>query len=89
MRSTAHSLRLAGAAIFLFASVAPALAADTTERAPSDAAATDNGAAPAAKPADKKANGERKICRTEVASESRLGAKKICMTAAQWRAHQG
>ena len=89
MRSSANSLRLAGAAILLFASSAPVLAADTTERAPSDAAATaDTGAAPAAK-ADKKAKGERKICRTEIASESRLGAKKICMTAAEWRAREG
>lgn len=88
MRSTASSLRLAGAAVLLFASVAPALAADTTERSPSEAAATDNGAAPAAAEPAKPIK-ERKICRTEAASESRLGAKKICMTAAEWRRRQG
>jgi hypothetical protein len=88
MRSSATKLRLAGAAILLFASVAPALAADTSERTPSDAAATENGAAPAAKPAAKPAKAERKICKTEAQSESRLGGKKICLTAAQWRARQ-
>ncbi|HEY5722332.1 MAG TPA: hypothetical protein VIT45_08415 [Allosphingosinicella sp.] len=89
MRSTASSLRLAGAAVLLFASIAPALAADTTERAQSDSAATDSGAAPAAaEPAAKPAK-EKKVCRTETASESRLGAKRICMTAAEWRAREG
>lgn len=29
---------------------------------------------------------ERKICKREAATESRLGAKKICMTAAEWKA---
>ena len=87
MRSSASSLRLAGAAILLLASV-PAFAADATAPTPSDAATTDTGAAPAAK-TEKKAKSERKICRTEIASESRLGAKKICMTAAEWRRREG
>jgi len=29
---------------------------------------------------------ERKICRRETATESRLGSKKVCLTAAQWKA---
>jgi hypothetical protein len=29
---------------------------------------------------------EKKICRREAATESRLGSKKICLTAAQWKA---
>lgn len=87
MRSSATSLRLAGAAILLFASAVPAVASDTTAPAPSDAAATtDTGAAPAAKPAKKPK--EPKICRSEEASESRLGAKKVCLTAAEWRRRQ-
>src|SRR5690349_17462282 len=80
MRSSASSLRLAGAAILLFATVAPAVAADTTERAPS-AATADTGAAPAAKPAKKE---ERKICRAEGNTGSNL-PKKICLTAREWR----
>jgi hypothetical protein len=82
------SLRLAGAAALLFAAAAPAVAAgDTpqasqTAQAPSDQA-SDTAAAPAeaAKPKPE----ERKICRMMDSSESRLGAKKVCMTAAQWK----
>lgn len=29
---------------------------------------------------------ERKICRREMASESRLGAKRTCLTATEWKA---
>ena len=29
---------------------------------------------------------ERKICKRETATESRLGSKKVCLTAAQWKA---
>ena len=79
MRSSANSLRLAGAAILFFASAVPAIAADTTERAPS-AATTDTGAAPAAK----KAKEERKICRADHSTGSNL-PKKICLTAREWR----
>lgn len=28
---------------------------------------------------------ERKICKREMVSESRLGAKRVCLTAAQWK----
>lgn len=85
----ASSLRLAGAAALLFAA-APALAAASDETpqktqaaaAPSDQS-PETGAAPteAAKP---KAE-ERKICRMMDSSESRLGAKRVCMTAEQWK----
>ena len=81
------SLRLAGAAALLFAAATPALAAGDPPQqaqsagAPSDKA-SDTGAAPteAAKPKE-----ERKICRVISASESRLGAQKVCMTAEQWK----
>jgi hypothetical protein len=82
------SLRLAGAAALLFAAAAPAHAAgdaplNTQAQAPSDQA-SDTAAAPAeaARPA---APEERKICRMIDSSESRLGGKKVCMTAAQWK----
>ena len=29
---------------------------------------------------------EKKICKREAATESRLGSKKVCLTAAQWKA---
>lgn len=32
---------------------------------------------------------ERKICRREDATESRLGGKRICLTAAEWQARSG
>ena len=83
MRSSATSLRLAGAAILLFASAVPAMASDTTAPAPSDAAAADGGAVPAAKPA-KKVKEARKICRADHSTGSNL-PKKICLTAREWR----
>lgn len=39
--------------------------------------------APAAVEAPKE---EKKICKRETVSESRLGGKRICLTAAQWKA---
>ena len=84
MRSSASSLRLAGAAILLFASAVPAVAANAPAATPSDAAASDNGAAPAeAKPA-KKVKEERKICRADHSTGSNL-PKKICLTAREWK----
>ena len=80
MRSSASSLRLAGAAVLLFASAVPAVASDTTAPTPSDAASADTGAA---KPA-KKVKEERKICRADHSTGSNL-PKKICMTAREWR----
>ena len=41
--------------------------------------------APAAVEAPKE---EKKICKREEATESRLGSKRVCLTAAQWRARQ-
>ena len=32
---------------------------------------------------------ERKICKRDYASESRLGSKRICKTAKEWKAQQG
>ena len=29
---------------------------------------------------------ERKICKREMATESRMGSKRICLTAAEWKA---
>jgi hypothetical protein len=54
--------------------LAPAAAAQT---APAD---------PAAAQAEAPAKKERKICRYEQATESRLGGKRICKTAAEWKA---
>lgn len=34
------------------------------------------------------AKAERKICKREAVTESRMGAKKICLTAAQWRVRE-
>ena len=47
---------------------------------PAVASSTD---APAAAVAPKE---EKKICKREAATESRLGSKKICLTADEWRA---
>jgi hypothetical protein len=46
----------------------------------SNPAATSGAAAGAEVPRE-----ERKICKRENATESRLAGKKICLTAAQWR----
>jgi ribosomal protein L12E/L44/L45/RPP1/RPP2 len=47
--------------------------------------------APAATAETKKSDeGEKKICKREENTESRLGGKRVCMTAEQWkRAAQG
>jgi hypothetical protein len=37
---------------------------------------------------DKKAAEERKVCKRIQSTESRLGAKKVCMTKAQWREYE-
>jgi hypothetical protein len=89
MMLRASSLRLAGAAALLFAAapVAAAVSGDTPQTTQAAAAPSDQspetGAAPteAAKP---KAE-PRKICRIMDTSESRLGAKRVCMTAEQWK----
>lgn len=49
--------------------------------APSPAPSPVEAASPASAPAS-----ERKICRTEQATYSRLAAKRICRTAAEWKA---
>jgi hypothetical protein len=85
MRSSANSLRLAGAAALFFAFAVPAAAADTPAPTPSDAATTDTGASPAAAKPATKAKEERKICRAEGATGSNLPSKKICLTAREWR----
>lgn len=61
---------------------------------PTDSASTASPAqaqAPAATAdADKAGKDEKKICKREENTESRLGGKRICMTAEQWkRAAQG
>jgi hypothetical protein len=84
-----HSLRLAGAAALLFAAAAPAYAVGETPQKPAEAPsdqASDTAAAPAetAKPQVARPE-DRKVCRTIDASESRLAAKRVCMTAEQWK----
>jgi hypothetical protein len=86
MRSTALSLRLAGAALLILAA-APVMAADTAAPADSNVTASAGGstATPAAPVAEPKE--EKKICRFDTASGSHLRGTKICLTRAQWRAH--
>ena len=50
------------------------------------AAATTQASTPAAAVEAQAPKEEKKICKREAATESRLGAKKVCLTAAQWRA---
>ncbi|HEY1607410.1 MAG TPA: hypothetical protein VGF77_17625 [Allosphingosinicella sp.] len=78
------SLRLAGVAL-LFAAAAPALAAgDPPQQA--QAAPSDQSNDTAATPTETaKPKPEHKICRMVNGSEARLGAQKVCMTAAQWK----
>ena len=62
------------------------LAAETTPAPVADAPAQ---AAPAATVgADKAEKAEKKICKRESSTESRLGSKRICLTAEQWKAAQ-
>lgn len=42
--------------------------------------------APEAPVAAEASKAERKICKREGSTESRLGSKRICLTAAEWRA---
>jgi hypothetical protein len=86
-----NSLRLAGAAALLFAAAAPAWAAgDPPQQAQQASAPSDQANDTAAQPTEaaKPAKEERKICRMIDSSESRLGATKVCMTAAQWKKAQ-
>ena len=85
MRSSANSLRLAGAAALFFAFAVPAVAADTPAPTPSDAATTDTGASPAAAKPATKAKEERLVCRKEANTGSNLPSKKVCLTAREWR----
>jgi hypothetical protein len=85
-----HSLRLAGAAALLLATAAPAFAAtgNTPQKpaeTPSDQG-SDTAAAPAeaARPQAEKPE-DRKVCRTIDASESRLAARRVCLTKEQWK----
>ena len=43
-------------------------------------------AQPAVQPTAEAPKEERKICKREASTESRLGAKRICLTEAEWRA---
>ena len=82
MRSTALSLRLAGAALLILAA-SPVVAADTA--APANSVTADAGGAPAVTPAEKPKK-EKKICRSSNATGSNLRATKIYLTREQWRA---
>jgi hypothetical protein len=77
----ASSLRLAGAAFLFLAVAAPAAAAGYP--AQTQAVAPDGGGGSGAAAEPKK---ERKICKKEEVTESRMGASRICKTAAEWRA---
>ena len=86
MRSSAFSLRLAGAAFLFFASAVPAIANDTGSPAVDNASSGSAGPAAAAPaPVAAKPKKEPKICHTQQATGSKLGGKRICLTARQWR----
>ena len=51
----------------------------------SDTSAT-AAAEPSAPTSAEKPKAERKICRREEATESRVAAKRVCLTAAEWQA---
>jgi hypothetical protein len=83
-----NSLRFAGAAALLLAMGAPAAAAgDPPQQAQQTSAPSDQTADTAAQPTEaaKPAKEGHKICRMVDSSESRLGAQRVCMTAAQWK----
>jgi hypothetical protein len=67
-------------AVVLIAFAAPALANN-----PQPQLATQ---VPEAAETDKKVAEERKVCKRIQATESRLAAKKVCMTKAQWREYE-
>jgi predicted transglutaminase-like cysteine proteinase len=56
--------------------------------ASSTAAATTAAPTQAAPQAAEAPKAERKICKREEATESRLGGKRVCLTAQQWRERQ-
>jgi len=57
---------------------------------PTDSATAQAPAQQATADADKADKAEKKICKREESTESRLGGKRICLTAEQWkRAAQG
>ncbi|HJR82476.1 MAG TPA: hypothetical protein VJ775_00975 [Sphingomicrobium sp.] len=59
---------------------------ETTTTSPP--ATAQDSAQPATGGAEKAKKNEKKICRREASTESRLGGKRICLTAEQWRARQ-
>jgi hypothetical protein len=88
MMLRASSLRLAGAAALLFAAAPSAAfaAGETTQKTQASEAPSDQTSETAAAPTEAaKSVKERKICRMLDGSESRLGAKRVCMTAEQWK----
>ena len=62
----------------------PALAGNADTKAPSADAPAAPTAAQAPKPEDQ---AERKICKRIDASESRMAAKRVCLTEEQWKQH--
>ena len=69
------------AVALLASSPALALSPDTASTQASEATE----ASPGNSTSTEQPKEERKICKRFTNSESRLGAKKICMTAAQWK----
>ena len=88
MRSSRHSLRLFGVVFLFFASAAPAAAAEPSSPSVDQVAAESSGAAAPAPAAARPVVKERKICHVENSTGSKLGGKKTCLTARQWRARQ-
>jgi hypothetical protein len=71
-----NTLSIAAAAALSLASISPTVAAETTGAAPAATAQSDNS----------EAESEAKVCRRIPVTGSRLQAKKICATPAEWRA---
>jgi len=62
--------------------------AQTQETTTASPAAAQEPAQAATAGAEKPKKDEKKICRRQESTESRLGGKRICLTAEQWRARQ-
>lgn len=54
-----------------------------------DTSASSGQAEPATTEATEAPKEERKICKRDIDSASRMGSKRICLTAAEWKARDG
>ena len=78
------SVRVSSAALLLFASAAPAMAADPASP-PSNESSVAVGTPAPAHSTKASPDEPKKICRNIETTSSRLKAKKVCLTREQWR----